>query len=129
MNRHSALVIFTNAYNIHLSVGQGSEEGSLFSFAIIHEKDKRYRPILSSIPYFKTLEEAIEGIKGILILAKDTSTQMLTDPENSVAEIINPGSQEIDQSLVLNDDLIEKIIEELKKNQSVDTSTLVPRRV
>jgi predicted RNase H-like HicB family nuclease len=126
MNTHSALVIFTNAYDIHIGIGKSDEDGALFSFGIYHGEAKRFRPIITSTPFAKTLEEVIEKIKEILVIAKDAASNILTDQENPVAQIINPGCQEIDQSLVLTDELIERILEELKNNKNVDTSTLVP---
>ena len=75
----------------------------MFSIGIFHGEQKRFRAIITSIPYFKTLGSTIDEIKNILTFSKDTAIKHLTVPENLAAQLVNPGGGKIDESLVLND--------------------------
>ncbi|NTV22523.1 MAG: hypothetical protein HGB03_03085 [Candidatus Yonathbacteria bacterium] len=103
LNLITALEIFTNPSDLEITVGQ-EKEGAKFAIGIFRGPGHNFKPMLTSQPFAENQENAIKFIAKIL----------QTVHEVLISRGLNPTDQEIDQSKVLNQDLIARILEELR---------------
>lgn len=120
ISMYTALVIFTNPFDLHITVGQPAE-GAKFAFGIFRGPGHCFMRMLTSTPFAETLEDAIRAVKEILEAVCKAATTSLTDPECLMAWLLNPEGAEIDPSKVLNPELIERIIQDLRRHQVANT--------
>jgi len=116
----TALEIFTNPDDLEITIVQ-EKNGGKFAISIFRGIKHRYKPMLTSQPFAKTQKEAIKAIGEILQAVHNVSTREFENSESLVFQFLNPDSKEIDQSKILNQNLIERILEELRKNAKVST--------
>lgn len=116
----TALEIFSNPQDLYIFIGQkdGSDK---FAFAISRGPGHNFKPMLSTTPFFETEEVAIDEIKKILEQVREAATKELEDEKSMASQFLKPEGMEIDQSKMLNQELIDRIVEELKKSKSVNT--------
>jgi hypothetical protein len=65
-------------------------------------------------------------LRVILEAVIEHSSKELTDPSSFISQILNPEQEGIDQSRVLNPELLNRIIDELKSKQVANTWEMIP---
>lgn len=120
----TALEIFTNPDDLEIKIGQ-EREGEKFSIGIFRGPGHNYKPMLNSGAFAKTLEEAVEAVKEILETVCKAITKDFADRKSIPSQYLNPGGLEIDQSKVLNPDLVSRILDELRKKRSASTCDML----
>ncbi len=120
----TALGIFLNPFDLEITVGQLAE-GAKFAFDISRGPGHRHMPMLTSKPFAETLEDAIKEVERILRAVHEFVTTSLADPTNPVAQPLNPEGAEIDSAAVLNPELIDRILEELRRHQVANTHAML----
>lgn len=122
----TALEIFTNPGDLKIAIGQ-EEEGSKFAIGIFRGPGHNFKPMLTSQPFAEKLEDAVEAIKEILESIREDLTNDFANVKSLLSQCLNPDGLGIDQSKVLNPDLIARILEELRQHKVARTyKTLAP---
>ncbi|MCK5027097.1 MAG: hypothetical protein KAS07_01635 [Candidatus Pacebacteria bacterium] len=116
----TALEIFTNPGDLQIIIGQ-KEKGAKFAVAITRGPGHNFKLMLTLKPFAKTQEEAIKAIEEILQTVRKDVTREFKDLKSLSTQYLNPDNQKIDQSKVLNQDLIERILEELRVHRIANT--------
>ncbi len=104
-----ALEIFKNPDDLIITVGR-EKEGDKFSIGIFRGGGHNFKPLLTSTPCAENMEDAIQAIKRTL---------------ETVQQIGAKEFAEIDQSKVLNTDLIARIVDELRQHKVANTYTIL----
>ena len=125
MTALTALEIFSHPYDISIGVGQ-AKKGEKFAFAICRGREHEYKPLLSTIPYFESLEDALKKIQEILTTAIMYSLGELRNVESYASQVINPEGLDVAQLEVLNTELVQVILDQLRESRPVDTFDLKP---
>lgn len=125
ISRATALEIFTNPTDLEFTISQ-EEGGRKFAVGIYRGPGHNYKPMLTSEPFAKTLDEAVETVKVILEAIVKTETEGLNDQRSLVTQILNPDNRPVDQSKVLNAELIARIVDELRLHKKASTWEMVP---
>ena len=120
----TALEIFTNPSDLEFTIGQ-REEGGKFSIGIFRGLGHAFKPMLTSEPFAETLEEAIKAVEGTLQTVYEAITEEFKSKASLASLYLNPEGKEIDQAKVLNQDLIARIIEELRQNRKASTCRIM----
>lgn len=120
MTRGTAIEIFTNPGDLEIVIEQIDGKGP-FAIGICRGPGHRYRLLLTSKPFWETKEDAVLFVGETLQSAASISRAELEDPESSIFRIFNPDGGKIDESLILNQDLIDRILEELRRNNRAST--------
>jgi hypothetical protein len=116
----TALEIFTNPADLEITIGQ-EKEGAKFSIGIFRGPGHNFKPMLTSQPFAETQEDAIEAIEGILEPIHEAMTKDFADRKSLSSQYLNPDGLEIDQSKVLNPELITRILDELRRHRVAST--------
>jgi hypothetical protein len=116
----TALEIFTNPGDLEITIGQ-EKVGAKFAIGIFRGPGHNFRPILTSQPFAEKLEDAVEAIRGTLESIREALTKDFADRKSLPSQYLNPDRQEIDPSKVLNQDLIRRILEELRAHGKAST--------
>jgi hypothetical protein len=81
--------------------------------------------MLTSQPFAETREDAIKAVEGILRTVHEAITKEFKDSRSLASQYLNPDGQEIDQSKVLSQDLIERIFKELRAYGKASTCKML----
>lgn len=120
----TALEIFTNPGDLEITIGQ-ENEGSKFAFGIFRGPGHNFKPMLTSQPFAETQEDAIKTVEGILQTVHEAIAKEFKDSGSPASQYLNPDGQEIDQSKVLNQELITRILEELRAHGKESTCKIL----
>lgn len=122
----TALEIFTNPGDLEITIGQ-EKEGAKFAIGIFRGPGHNYKPMLTSQPFTEIREDAIKAVEGVLQTVHEAITKQFKNSGSLASRFLNPDGQEIDQSKILNQDLIGRILEELRMHGKASTyEMLVP---
>ncbi len=116
----TALEIHTNPRDLEFTIGKDKQSGK-FAFEIFRGPGHQYKALLTTKPFAKSQDEVIATIKEILEGITELSEKELPNPDSPISQILNPDNQEIDPSNTLNQEFIDQIIEELRRNQKAST--------
>ena len=116
----TALEIFTNPGDLEITIRQ-EKDGAKFAIGIFRGPGHNFKPMLNSQPFAETQEDAIEAIKGVLEPIREAMTKDFADRKSLPSQYLNPDGQEIDQTKVLNLDLISRILDELRQHRVAST--------
>ncbi|MEI8337712.1 MAG: hypothetical protein WCF92_01020 [bacterium] len=116
----TALEIFTNPNDLEIIIGQ-KKAGDKFEIGFFRGPGHRFKPMLTSEPFAEKLEDAVEAIKGILESICEALTKEFSDQKSLPSQYLNPEGHKINQSKVLNTDLINRILEELRQHKVAST--------
>ena len=116
----TALEIFTNPGDLEITIGQ-EKEGAKFAVGIFRGPGHNFKPILTSQPFAESEEEAIKAVGEILRTVHGTITKEFENWASLASQYLNPDGQEIDQSKILNQDLIARILDELRQHRVAST--------
>ena len=116
----TALEIFTNPSDLEITVGQ-SEPGKKFTIGIFRGPGHNFKPMLTSEPFAENLEGAVEAVSEVLESIHEAMVKDFADRGSIPSQYLNPEGLEIDQSKVLNPDLIARILVELRQHQTAST--------
>jgi len=116
----TAMEIFTNPHDLEITVAKEGRSGK-FAFAISRGPGHRFKRMLSSRPFAETLENVVFWTKVVLEGIRQTVIKEFEDNGSLLSQHLNPDGQTIDQSKVLNPDLINRIVNELRKHQTAST--------
>jgi len=111
ISTYTALEIFTNPSDLEITIGR-ENEGEKYAFGIYRGRGHNFKPLLTSQAFAETKEDAIKGVEETLLIVLEANHH-------------NPDGQDIDQSKVLNQDLIARILEELRRNDKVSTCKML----
>lgn len=123
LNIGTALEIFTNPEDLEFTIGQ-EKEGEKFAIGIFRGPGHRYKPLLTTKPFLETREDAFNAIEETLQTVLEVATRELNDPESLVSQFLNPDGEALDQSKILNKDLIIRILEELRTHGKASTCAM-----
>jgi hypothetical protein len=116
----TCLEIFTNPNDLEMSVGQDQASGK-YAFCIGRGPEHDFKILVSTSPFATTLDEAITSVKETLQAIQQGITRDLEDKNSLPSQFCNPRGETIDQLKIFNEDLIEKIVNDLKQNQVAST--------
>lgn len=119
----TALEIFANPGDLEITIGQETEEAK-FAIGIFRGPGHHFRPLVTSQPFAETKEEAIKAVEGILRTVQEAITKELDSRDNLTSQYLNPDGWEMDQSKVLNLDLISRILDALRQHGVASTNKL-----
>ena|SRR3989344_5545205 len=130
ITRLTAIEIFTNPNDLRFSVvrEKGRGKGGKYAIFITRGPGHNLKSLLSSQPFAETVDEAVRDIGEILEFIRQSATKDLERPDGGLAQFLNPGGQPIDQSRVLNEGLIARILVELRAHQFADTHQMAAAR-
>jgi len=120
ISRLTALEIFTNPSDLEIVIGQEKSSGK-YAIVIMRGPGHNFKTMLDSEPFTEKFEDALEAMKTILETVQQSVTKELEDPKNLTSQFLNSDSQAIDQSRVLNPDLINRIMNELRRHKVAST--------
>ena len=120
----SALEIFTNPGDLEITIGQ-EKKGAKFAMGIFRGPGHDFKPILTSQPFAETQEDAIKAVERVLQTVHEAVTETLRNPDSLASRYLIPDEQKIDQSKVLNQDLIGRILDELRQHQKASTCEML----
>jgi len=120
ISRISALEIFTNSSDLEITIGQ-EKGGGKFLIGIFRGPGHNFKPILTSGPFAEKFEDAVEAIGNTLTSIHDVVVKEFSNPSSIPSQYLNPGGHEIDQSKILNPDLISRILNELRQHKVAST--------
>ena len=106
----TSLEIFANPRDLVILVGM---DGEKWGFAITRGPGHNFKALVDSNGFADTKEAAIEGLKGMLEVVSTTCTKEFENQASVLREFILPEQQILDQSEVLNPELIGQIITQL----------------
>ena len=120
ISRLTALEIFTNPNDLEIIIGQEKKSGK-YAIAIMRGPGHRGKMLIDSEPSIEKFEDALEAVKTILEGIQQFITKEFEDPKSFISQFLNQDSQAIDQSKALNPDLINRIMDELRKHKIAST--------
>jgi len=115
-----ALEIFSNPKDIAIKINEKSDGN--FCFGITRGPGHRYKLIATSGQPIASKEEALEMVEKILQIILRSIPEELKKGSSPLS-ILTDG-EEIDESKILSQELIKKIMDELKEKGEVDTHKL-----
>ena len=124
----TAAEIFTNPHDLEIVIGQ-ERGGGRYAVRISRGPGHKFKPLLSSTPFAETLDVAIEAVKQILETTNENLTKEFENSESLLSLYTNPNGVEVDQSKVLNSDLILRILGELRQHRVASTYKMLPGSV
>lgn len=119
----TALEICTNPLDLHITITQEKPEAK-FAIGIYRGPGHNFKPMITSTPFARTAEEALNSIQNVLETAKEAMMKEFADRKSIPSRYLNPATQEIDPSRVLTSELITQILDELRKNLVANTYTM-----
>lgn len=122
INTEKALEVITNPYDLYIYI---FEIDSQCGFMIQRGPECSYKKLISSQPVFATSAGAIRQVETFLEKFYQIATEVLIDPNDTLYEVFNPESKLFKEMDILTEDMIEKIILELKNFGEVDTSEVL----
>ncbi len=120
----TALEIFTNPGDLEITVGQ-AKPGDKFAIGIFRGPGHNFKPMLTSQPFAGKVEDAVKAVKGILESIQQAMTKDFADRKSFPSQYLNPNGLKINQSKVLNPDLISRILDELRQHRVASTSKML----
>ena len=120
MTMLEALEIFSNPMDLHIFITLGKNSDK-YSIGIFRGPGHDFKPMITSNPFTKKPECAINIVREILEMALNVCTKRLEDPKDVLSKIVNPGGEKFDQSKVLTTKLIERILKDLEKRKVANT--------
>lgn len=128
MSLITAMEIFTNPYDLEVTVGR-TDKDSKFSIFMSRGPGHRFKILITSEPFAKKLEDAIKGIEEILGMVVQVMEKEFENRESIPSQYLNPDNQRIDRSKILTPELIEQITESLHKNKFARTYEMLAEEV
>jgi len=114
----TALEIFTNPWDLLVLVGK---DGGKWGFTISRGPGHNYKLLVDSNGFAETEAAAIEELKGKLEAVSADCTKAFEDQANALSKYILPEQQTLDQSKVLNSELIAQVVGKLQSSGLVKT--------
>lgn len=116
----TVLEIFTNPDDLEITVEQ-EKKSAKFSIGIFRGPRHNFKPMLTSRPFTESQEDAIKSIKKIFQTVYNVAIKEFEDKESFAFQYFKHDNQKIDQSKVLNQDMITRILDELRQHRVVST--------
>jgi len=123
----TALEIFTNPADLEIDIWIEKSIGK-FCIGIFRGPGHSFKSILTSQPFTEKEEDAVETVKVLLEEILTACTKEFKNPVSITCQYLNPDMEEIDQSKVLTHDLIEQILNELRRNRLARTYEMLNPR-
>jgi len=120
ISRLTALEIFTNPNDLEIVIGQEKSSGK-YAIAIMRGPGHRGKLLIDSEPTIEKFEDALEAVKTILEGIQQFMTKEFEDPKSLVSQFLKSDDQIIDNSKTLNPDLINRIMDKLRKRKIAST--------
>lgn len=121
MNILTVLEIFTNPYDLEISIGRENKDSGKYALFISRGPGHNFKLMLNSIPFAETTEEVVQEIKKILEIVVKAAVKEFQERASVLSLYLNPDGETIDQSKVLTAELIIRILEELRTRQVAST--------
>jgi len=120
----SAFEIFTNPGDLEFTIVEDTESGK-FSIGIFRGSGHNYKPLITSRLFAESIEVAAEQIRELLETASTYVRKEFDDRKSLPSRLLNPDGRAIDETKVLNPELIGRIIAEVKQNRSASTCQMM----
>ena len=120
ISRLTALEIFTNPNDLEIVIGQEKSSGK-YAIAIMRGPGHRGKLLIDSEPTIEKFEDALEAVKTILEGIQQFMKKEFEDPKSLVSQFLKSDDQIIDHSKTLNPDLINRIMDKLRKRKIAST--------
>ena len=120
----TALEVFTNPYDLFISIGQ-EKDGGKYVFVIMRGPGHDFKPLISTTPFFGSAEDAVKALElnlNLMSMAARTAFANKKGDMEILLLLADHGlSGGIDESNVLNPDLIKRIGVELRERRVAKT--------
>jgi len=120
ITRLSALEIFSNPKDLEIIIAHGKETKK-YGFLISRGPGHNFKIILEAKPFSEKPEEVVDTIKQLLEGIQKITKEDLKNKDNLITQILNPDGEELDESNILNQELIDRIIKELQNKKIAST--------
>lgn len=115
-----AMEVFTQPNDLMITITDPDDEEKI-AFVISRGPGHRFKMLLSTVPIFESREAAIKAVESILHGICESSREAFMDPKSTWGDMFNPGQKPIDESAVLNEERLAKIMEDLQAGNSAIT--------
>ena len=116
----TALEIFTNPNDLEITIGRKKGDRK-FAIGIFRGPGHSFKPLLTSEPFAEKFEGAVEAVKDTLEHIQQAVMKEFEDKDSIPSQYLNPDSRALDQSKILNPDLINRILDELRQHKVART--------
>lgn len=116
----TAFEIYTNPFDLKLLIVK-EIDGAKYSIFVLRGPGHNFKPLLTTQPFTEELEFAVEVVKETLESINKAVTERFADRNIFPSLVLNPDGLEIDMSMVLNPDLISRIVADLQRNGAAHT--------
>ena len=116
----TVLEVFTNPDDLFFDIGKSESENG-YCFRVARGPGHSFKILFSTLPKFKSREEAILALGSVLISIIENAKEALNDPKSLPGSMLNPGREPINEDNVLNSKQTARILELLRKGDAVKT--------
>ena len=121
ISRLTAHEIFSNPFDLEFTLWEDEAGGGKFGFAVFRGEEQQYKPLVSTTPFAADPEAALAALKGLLEPVRTVCEKELENSGSMLSQFVNPNSRPLRELEVLNPDLIERILAELREHRSAST--------
>ena len=114
------LEIFSNPHDLSISIAQ-DKDSKKWALLFCRGPGHGFKPLFESKFSFENSESVIGYIKEILDTIQKSVREDFEKREGLVFQILNPLSEKLDESRILNDEVITRIIKDLKEKNFAAT--------
>lgn len=116
----TALEIVTNPMDLKIVVNKDEGTGK-YEIEIMRGPGHNFKLLISSDPFANNPEDASKEVKRILEALLQHVIKQLENPTSLVSCSLKPNGQAIDEKKILNSDLINRIVDELRHHRIAST--------
>lgn len=121
-----ALEVYINPLNLCFCISESEQDEGRFRLCITMGPAFCYRPVFGCNEFFGSRKDALENLKMVLENVRERCEREVLKPDSALIELQltrTVGFHKIDQSKVLNEDRIKRIIEILTHSDELMTHT------
>ena len=124
----TALEIFNHPNDLEIIVGKQEGEKN-YAFTLSRGPGHNFKPLISFQSYTEKIDDIYENVHGLLKSIRESCIKELEDKESFLSKMFNHGGGKIDESVTLNEGLIDRIMHELRQKQSASTYMMIKNTV
>ena len=116
----TCLEIYTNPKDLEINIVKDTETQK-YAFLVCRGPGHNYKAMLTTLPFTSDFDNAIEAVQIILEGALEVGRTFNLDDDMPEAKTLKSFADKIETAEVLNLDIMEKIISELREKTTVCT--------
>jgi hypothetical protein len=117
----TVLEIFTNPKDLEISILQEKKGGKYGLVIITRGPGHDFKPLLTVGPFAEKFRDILKAVEKTLKQIQTAARSELGKMNSSIARFVNPDGKKIDESRVLNDRLVKRIMALLRKHKVAST--------